>query len=142
MARELTVRVITPERIVSDTKVQSVRVPGTDGSIGILPRHARMIAALEPGMLLLRRDGVDEVLYISGGFADVRDDTVRILTPSGEPAQAIDVERAKEAEKRARARIDETLRRGSKASEVDYVRANAALRRSLMRLRVYSRHGR
>lgn len=143
MARELTVRVITPERIVADTTAQSVRIPGTDGSIGILPRHARMIAALDAGLVLLRKGpGVEEALFVSGGFADVRDDTVRILTSAGEHATEIDLERAKAAEQRARQRIDEALRRGAQDSAVDFARADAALRRSLMRIRVYSQRGR
>ncbi len=143
MQGELTVRVITPERIVADATARAVRIPGLDGSIGILPRHARMIAALDSGMVLLRRDGgAEEVFFVAGGFADVRDDTVRILTSAGEQAGEIDVERAKAAEQRARARIDEALRRGARDSAVDFARADAALRRSLMRIRVHSQHSR
>lgn len=143
MERVLTVRVITPERIVADTTATSVRVPGLDGSIGILPRHARMIAALDAGVIHLKQPGgAERVLFVTGGFADVRDDTVRVLTSAGEHPAEIDIERAKAAEKRARERIDEALRLGARQSAIDFARADAALRRSLMRIRVYGRHSR
>lgn len=143
MERTLTIRVITPERIVADTTATGVRIPGVDGSIGILPRHARMIAALDSGLVLLRKNGgAEEVLFVAGGFADVRDDTVRILTSAGEHAVEIDVERARAAEQRARARIDEALRLGARDASIDFARADAALRRSLMRIRVHSQHSR
>jgi F-type H+-transporting ATPase subunit epsilon len=143
MERELTVRVITPERIVADTTARSVRIPGLDGSIGILPRHARMIAALDAGLIFLRKaGGAEEVLFVTGGFADVRDDTVRVLTSAGEHPADIDVERARAAERRARERIDQALRLGARDSAVDFARADAALRRSMMRIRVHGRHSR
>ena len=47
----LTLRVITPERIVLDTIAREVKFPGLDGSIGVLPRHAPLVAALDAGDL-------------------------------------------------------------------------------------------
>ena len=128
----LTLRVITPERIVLDTAVDSVRIPGVDGSIGILPRHAAMVAALDAGLLHYRQGGRDEVMFVSGGFAEVRDDTVRVVTEAGERPAEIDEERAREAEKRARERLSQG--RTADGEPLDLLRAEAALRRSLMRL--------
>ena len=45
MAEELTLRVITPDRIVLDTTASSIRLPGIDGSMGVLRGHAAMVAA-------------------------------------------------------------------------------------------------
>jgi F-type H+-transporting ATPase subunit epsilon len=133
MAGELTLRVITPERVAIDTTVDSVVFPAIDGLMGVLPRHAAMIAALDAGALTYRSGGREEVLFVAGGFAEVRDNTVRLVTQAGELASDIDEERAREAEHRARERLDEA-RHGK--SHVDQLRAEAALRRALLRLRV------
>jgi F-type H+-transporting ATPase subunit epsilon len=130
MAGSLTLRVITPERIVLDQTIDSVRVPASDGSMGILPRHAGMVSALSHGLLRFMQSGTEVDMFVSGGFAEVRDDTVRIVTEAGEQAEEIDVERALSAEKRARERI------AAGAVEVDVARARASLMRSLMRQRV------
>ena len=138
MAEQLTLRIITPERTVVDTPASSVRVPATDGSMGIFPRHAAMVAALDAGELIFKQDGEETRLFVAGGFADVRDNTLRILTPAGEKPEEIDVERAQEAERRARERL-KPLRTDltAESAEIDVMRATAALRRAIMRLKVY-----
>jgi F-type H+-transporting ATPase subunit epsilon len=138
MAGALTLRVITPERIALDTQVQSVRVPGASGALGILPRHAPMVAALDPGMLFFKADGKEGKLFVSGGFAEVRDNTVRVVTEAGEKPAEIDEARAREAEKRARERL--AAGRAGDGEPVDMLRAEAALKRALMRLQAREHH--
>ena len=134
MAGTLTLRVITPERIALDTQVQSVRIPGADGSLGILPRHAPMVAALDTGLLHYRVEGKETVLFVSGGFAEVRGETVRVVTEAGEKPEEIDEKRAKEAEQRARDRMSGTLKQ-EQGDPVDLARAELALRRAFWRQR-------
>lgn len=129
-AEALTLRVITPDSIVLDTPASSVRIPGVDGQIGILPRHAAMVAALDTGVLRYRHGGSEHFLFVSDGFAEVRDNTLRLVCEAGDVAEEIDVERAKAAEKRARERLEH--HEGS----VDVLRAQAALQRALLRLQV------
>jgi F-type H+-transporting ATPase subunit epsilon len=133
---ELTVRVITPERIALDLTAESVRIPGLDGAIGILPRHAGMVAALDMGVLRIRDHGNEHALFVSGGFAEVRDNTVRVVTEAGERASEIDEERALAAEKRARERLGQP-----RGEAIDFLRAESALRRAVMRLRVRTQYG-
>ncbi len=135
---QLTLRVITPDAIVLDTEVESVRVPGVDGSIGILPRHAHMVAALDVGLVRYRQRGQESLVFVSGGFAEVRSNTVRVVCEAGERPEEIDEERARAAEARARARLDEG-RAGASKDQIDLLRAELALRRALIRLR--ARHG-
>ena len=126
MAANFTLRVITPDRIALDTTVDSIKVPALDGSMGILPRHAAMVAALDAGEVGFLSGGRDESLFVSGGFAEVRGATVRIVADAAERPSDIDVERADRAAERAKERL-----RVSKG--VDVVRANEALRRALQR---------
>ena len=135
MAGSLTLRVITPDRIALDTQVQSVRVPGCDGHLGILPRHAPMVAALDAGLLRYRIDGKESVLFVSGGFAEVRNDTVRVVTEAGEQPAEIDAARAAASEKRARERLS------TREETLDLARAEASLRRAIWRLRARELQG-
>jgi len=133
MAGELTLRVITPEKIALDTVADSVRIPAVDGSMGVLKRHAPMVAALDAGLLRYKSGGQETVMFVSGGFAEVRANTVRVVTEAGEDVAAIDVERALAAEKRARERL--SIRQSAGGDPVDLLRAEASLRRAVMRIR-------
>ena len=134
---QLTLRVITPDAIVLDEPVRSVRIPGLDGSIGILPRHAPMVAAMDVGLLRYRNGGAEHFLYVSPGFAEVREDTLRVVCESACAAQEIDAERARAAEQRARERIEQVQSGAPGAKDIDLPRAEAALKRALMRLQIF-----
>ena len=133
MAKSLTLRVITPEAIVLDEIVESVVVPASDGLIGILPRHARMVAALDSGTLKYARAGEERRLFVAGGFAEVQSDTVRVITQASERPLEIDVERAEQAATRARERL--RTRAAAPGVDLDLLRAEASLRRAIQRLR-------
>jgi len=138
MADSITLRVITPQKIALDTSVSAAVVPGLDGKIGILPRHAPMVAALAPGELAYTRDGVREHLFVGGGFAEVRQNTLRLVTEASERPGEIDVQRAEEAAERARERL--RTRQVGGPDAYDALRAEAALRRALMRLSLVDRY--
>lgn len=131
-SKRLTLRVITPNRIAFDETVESVRLPGADGQFGILPHHAALVAALDAGLMRYRQNGKEHALFISGGFCEVRDNTVRVVTEAGERPQDIDEERARAAEARARERLSGA--RSQDGEPLDILRAEASLRRALMRL--------
>ena len=129
----LTLRVITPERIMVDTTAREVKFPALDGLVGVLPRHAPLVAALDSGALMWTSEvGVDETMFVAGGFAEVRQNTIRIVTEASEPAGEIDIERAEKAAERARDRLRER-RVEEGTEEFDTLRAEASLRRALLR---------
>jgi F-type H+-transporting ATPase subunit epsilon len=109
---------------------------GVEGQLGILPHHAPLMTMLQPGDLMIRKDREEEYLAISGGFLEVRPDKVIILADACEQADEIDVARAEEAKKRAQ----ETMK--AAPMTVDAASAEAALRRSLARLKVAERRRR
>lgn len=136
MSGSLTLRVITPDRIVLDTTAEAVRVPASDGLMGFLPRHANLVAALDVGLLSWREGGKESEIFVSGGFVEVRENTVRVVSEAGERPADIDVERARAAEARARQRLDEGR---DTAVSIDILRAELALRRAQARLRAAGR---
>ena len=131
MAEAITLRIITPESIVLDTTASSVRIPGTDGQLGVLPKHASMVAALSAGELFYTEGGKEHCRFIGAGFAEVRQDTIRIVSDSCERPSDIDVERAVGAAERSKDRLKARKTEGGEV--FDHVRAEASLRRALLR---------
>lgn len=110
--------------------------PGISGQLAILPHHAPLMTMLEPGELCLRRGGEETFVAISGGFLEVLQDRVVILADTAERAEEIDATRAEAAKQRAQEQLQ------LHPAGVDLVAAEAALRRSLARLKVVQRRRR
>lgn len=137
MAGQLTLLIISPDRVVLDERVDSVRLPGVDGSFGVLAKHAHMVAAIDVGVLRYRQGGAEKLLFVSEGFCEVGKDVVRVVAEAGEKPAEIDEQRAKEAEQRARERLAQFRERRAQAmtgkEAIDLLRAEEALRRALKR---------
>jgi F-type H+-transporting ATPase subunit epsilon len=84
--------VVSPERPLFEGVVERVIVPGIDGEIGILPRHAPMIAVLGPGTVRLHVSGVIERWVVRGGFVHVKKNVVTLLVTDA--VRVSDVNRA------------------------------------------------
>lgn len=125
--------IVTAERQTFADEVDVIIAPGVEGQLGILPHHAPLMTMLQPGEIVLKKDGEEIYFFVSGGFLEVRPDKVIILADACERCEEIDVTRAEEAKLRA----EERLR--SKSPEADYSRAEASLRRSVSRLKVAER---
>lgn len=97
-SRRLQLRIITPERVVFDEPVESVVATAWDGEIGILPRHAPMIALLGIGEFRAKRGGNYQYFAVHEGFIHVDRDVVTVLAPAAETAEELDQEQARLAE--------------------------------------------
>ncbi|MCL5257149.1 MAG: F0F1 ATP synthase subunit epsilon [Chloroflexi bacterium] len=126
----LNCEIVTAERIVFSGDVDMVVAPGIEGELGVLPRHAPLLTALQVGGLRIKQGREEILMAVSGGFMEVLPNKVIILADAAERAEEIDVARADEARRRAESRL------AQQANEVDTARAEAALRRSLMRLKI------
>lgn len=134
----LKLEVITAERLAYSDEVDIVVAPGIAGQLAILPHHAPLMTMIEPGELTLRKGGQESYLVVTGGFLEVLDDKVVILADAAERADEIDIARAEAAKERAQKRLhgEEAL------TAADQAKAEAALRRSLVRLKVAERRRR
>ena len=120
--------IATAERVVYSEDVEILVAPGMDGQLGILPNHAPLLTALQPGEIRVVREGEESYMAVSGGFLEVMANRVTILADTAERAEEIDIERAEEAMQRAQERIE------SSVSAMDLQRALASIRRSQARL--------
>jgi F-type H+-transporting ATPase subunit epsilon len=137
--RTLQVEVVTPDGPVYTGEVAMVVLPGVDGELGVLPRHQPLVTLLAIGETRVRTVSDDWDYIATGiGYAQVLFDKVLVVVDHGELAGVIDVSRAEEAQVRARERMRESGDLGAQA-EVDYFRAEQALKRAENRLNVARR---
>ena len=122
--------IVTAERMVYSEEVNALIAWGVMGQLAILPHHAPLMTPLQPGDLMIRKDKEEEFFALSGGFMEVRPDKVIILADACERVDEIDIARAEDAKKRAQ----ETMKEAPLSA--DAATAEAALRRSLARLKV------
>jgi F-type H+-transporting ATPase subunit epsilon len=134
MAEPIRLEIVTPEKIVVSAEAQMVMAPGVLGEFGVLVGHTPFLTALKPGTVRYTdAQGGEDLVFVSGGFAEALPDRVTILAESAERRRDIDVERARAALERAQKRLAEQRSK----EEVDFVRAQAALQRALMRLKAF-----
>lgn len=84
--KRLSVALITPRETVFEDQADMVVLPAWDGEMGILRGHAPMMALLGEGTLRVTRDGTEERFHVSGGFMQVVDDEVSIMSERAERA--------------------------------------------------------
>jgi len=129
---KLHLEVVTPARVVLEQDVDMVVAPGSEGEFGVLPGHVSFLSGMVPGELRYTAGSDKETLSVSTGFAEVFKNKVSILVDAAEKAGEIDVTRATKAMERARERLSHD--RSDK--DIDFARAEAALRRAVARLKV------
>jgi F-type H+-transporting ATPase subunit epsilon len=129
----LTLELVTPDRAVVQESVDEIQIPGAEGYLGVLPGHTPLLVGLQVGELWFRQGEQTSYVSVAFGFAEILPDRVTILAQIAERAEDIDVERAKEAERRAREHLAATV------TDVDFERARISLMKSLIRLQVASK---
>jgi F-type H+-transporting ATPase subunit epsilon len=122
--------IVTPTRLLVKDAAEEAQIPGATGYLGILPGHAPLITELGVGEITYKSSGTTHTLAVAWGFAEVLPDKVTILAEAAERPQEIDVPRAQKAKDRAEERLK------SNAADVDYARAEDALRRAETRIDV------
>lgn len=128
------VEIISPDRIFYEGDATLVEMVVSEGEIGILPGHIPMTNILKPGILKLYNGNTVKYAALHEGFVEILQDKVTILAETAEWPGEIDVDRAREAEERAKKRIT------GRPGEFDIARAELALRRALIRIELVERY--
>ena len=127
------VEIVTPIREVKLEEVSYLRCPGLDGSFGVMSNHRDGIFALSVGEIKVSQNGKIEYYATGGGFAEIINDSVKLLVESLEKSNEIDANRANDSLKRAQQRKTEPN------SDINDTRVEASLIRALNRLSVSKR---
>ncbi|MBD2287774.1 F0F1 ATP synthase subunit epsilon [Microcystis wesenbergii FACHB-1317] len=103
----ITVRVITPDRIVWDNVAEEVILPSSTGQLGILSGHAPLLTALNIGVMRIRPGKDWENIAVLGGFAEVENNEIKVLVNGAELGSKIDKEKARTEYEQSQTRLDE-----------------------------------
>ena len=125
-------RIVTPKGNYSQLDVKSIHITSVVGEMTVLPNHIPLFASIVPcKMILVTENGEKQEYATSGGFLHFESNEALLLTDAIEGRGEIDYERAKAAYERARKRIEK------KDSKTDMRRAELALQRAIIRMKVY-----
>ncbi len=135
MTDSLYLEVITPSKIIFKGNIESVTIPGVEGSFQVLKNHAPLISIFEIGLVKIKVDA-NTTKYFStgGGTVEVLNNNVLVLADSLEAVEEIDVERAKRAKERAEERLTHST------EDTDIERARVALARAVNRLTIVEKY--
>ena len=135
MSERLDLEIVTPERKILTVKADEVVVPGIEGYFGVLPGHAPFLTRLGVGEIAYKDQNGTHYLAAADGVVEVLPNRVTILARLCETAREIDVERAREAKRRA----EESMKQAAKLTDQDMLQVELSLKRALTRLLVAGR---
>lgn len=99
--------IISPEKLLLSRDVEMVVIPGTDGDIGVLPGHSKLITGLRGGLVDIYEKGhISSRFFVSGGFAEVTESRCAVLADAIIPQEELDEATAKAAVAEAQAAYD------------------------------------
>ncbi len=130
--------IVSQDRGLFSGQVDMVVAPGSEGELGILPHHAPLLTTLSYGVLRVKQGTQEQAFTIAGGVMEVRPDRVTVLADAGESIEDIDEARAEAARERAQRMLAE----GPQVPDIQLHEAEAALRRSKLRLDAVRRYRR
>src|SRR5213595_3201402 len=133
----LRLEIVTPETKAYSEDVTMVTLPGSEGELGVYPKHVPLLTTLKPGELRVLKDGRETFLAVGEGFVEIKADSVSVLTDMALESEKIDTAAAEAAVERAKTAMKED----HGAEEVAAIQAS--LQKALAQLRVKRRrhHG-
>ena len=135
MADELTLEIVTPEKMAFSGKIEEVTIPGSEGEFGVLRGHAALLSSIDVGELNFTKDGKKTYYAVNTGYTEVTSGKVTILVETAERADLIDKERAKKARETAEAKMSKLSK-----EDAEYEMGRAALTRAITRISVADKH--
>ena len=79
MADVLTFELVSPERKLASVEADSITIPGMQGDLTAMVSHAPFLSTLRPGFVVVRKGSDENRYFVTGGFAEISDDTVSVL---------------------------------------------------------------
>ncbi len=126
----LHLEIITPIKIVYKEDVDQVTIPTVTGEITVLPNHVSMLSQIAAGIMVVKKGNQTTEMAITGGFLEIANNTVSILSDYAIKGEDVSVAEAEEAKKRAERMIQE------RGTEHDFRVAEGELQKAILQLRV------
>lgn len=123
--------VVSAESQMFQGRVQHIQVSGSEGELGIFHGHTPLLTAIKPGLVrIVKEDGKEEVIYLSGGILEVQPHNVTVMADTAIRGADLDQTRALDAKRRAEEHMNKAH------GDVDYAQASAELAKAIAKLRV------
>jgi F-type H+-transporting ATPase subunit epsilon len=137
----LKLKVITPDKIITDEVVDSVSLPTTSGVITVLNKHIPLVSTIKAGEMTIRKSGAGIGYSVYKGLVNVRPHVkgiteVVVLLERGEMIEELDHKRAEEALKRAEELRDENT------NDEDFVYLEGMVEKEMNRVKIAKKHRR
>jgi len=129
----MNLHVVSPEGVIYQDTVDQISLPTPKGEITILPHHVSLFTKMTDGIINIVKGKKESIIATVGGFVEIIDGNVTILSDHAIKAENIQIAKAQEAKKRAEERMKK------KESEVDFVMAEKELQKAIMELQVADR---
>jgi F-type H+-transporting ATPase subunit epsilon len=134
MAHTIHIDIVSAEGAIFSGDASMVFAPGSQGELGIAPRHAPLLTTLRPGEVRVQVDGEEEqVFYVGGGALEVQPHLITVLADTAARARDLDEAQALAAKQRA----EEAVR--SRGDKLEIAQAQAELARAVAQLRAIER---
>lgn len=132
---KIKLEIISPNKVVYSADIDMLIVRSIAGDLGIMLKHAPLLAGLVPHAMRAIIDGTENLIAVSGGFIQVQPDKIIVLASAAELPIEIDINRARKAYERAQKRLESFKENPEVKGDVDTLRARAALERAKARLK-------
>ena len=137
MTEQLQLEVITPHRTILNELVDSIIIPGREGELGVLPEHIPLLTIIDSGILSYTINKKNYSIAVHWGYAQVDGNNVRILVELAETADDIVLERAKEAENKAKKYLISSSKSNDLSNDENgQLKYELKLKRSIVRQRL------
>lgn len=131
MERTILCDIVSVERTLFSSPVKYIVVSADQGDIGVYPGHAPLLTLLKSGSArIVKADGSEEILFVSGGFMEVQPHKVILLADFAQRASELDMEAALAAKQHAEEHL------GNSSNDLDHNRALKELNEATARLKV------
>ena len=127
---KLHISIVTPTKTILETDADEIVIPTTEGEIAVLPHHIPLVTHIASGELLIKHGDKTDSFAVTGGFAEIGNNTVSILADYAVHAKDINERKAEEAKERAKHLMEQKL------SEKDFAEAQAELERAMAQIRL------
>lgn len=132
MSKQIKLKIITPEKIVSEEMIDSITIPTTEGEIGIFPDHIPLVSTLKSGDIVAKKNGEEIPFAVAGGFIEFKNNELAILADFAEHVKDI----SEDVIEKAKARAEELMKMKANGEVMDFEAFESELERSLTRTKI------
>lgn len=92
MADNLTFELVSPAKKLASAEADAVTIPGMEGDLTAMADHAPFLTTLRPGYVVVRNGSSEEKYFVTGGFAEISDNTISVLAEQAVEESAVNAE--------------------------------------------------